>query len=78
MADKKHFTDMELSAAKGAFEVLESQQPEMLRLVNLLISGGQTPEQIFQEVTRRSPSNSIWPGLCAAAADWIIHQSKNS
>lgn len=77
MAKKKQLTDMELSAAKGAFGVLEKERPEMLRLVSALVAGGETPEAIFQEITRRSPSNSIWPGLCAAAADWLIHQSKN-
>ena len=77
MKKQKQPSDLELTVWRGAYDTLQKQQPEMLRLVSVLVAGGQTPEDIFREVTRRSPKNSIWPGLCAAAADWLIHQSKN-
>lgn len=78
MKKHKQPSPVELTVWEGAYSLLNEQRPEMLRLVSVLVAGGQTPAQIFAEVTKRSPANSVWPGLCSSAADWIIYQKQNN
>ena len=73
----KQPSDLEIIVWEGAYKTLETDRPELLRLVSVLAAGGETPAQIFKEMKKRTPESKVFPALCANAANWIIYQSKN-